>query len=420
MQIKTYRFFLVFLTIVSFINREFLPSGIDYVCFFILLFLFVLPVKKHIVDKESKTLMRTLLILVLVFFANYFLSPYSPPFFLFLFGCFVTIMPFILCYFSHKLDVCANGIISLSDTIIKLAFMFGIIMIVESLFFHVDLDGYALWGTNLFMGGYVTAYQSFGIMLCLSNFYYTKNKKYIAYVAFLFLIIFLSMQLKAIVGCCIFGLTYIIMLRNIKKSLKVALIVLTSIIGLFVFSTSSIFSEKMSDYKEIYTSEEAVEGSARVVLYVKSFEMAKDYFPLGTGQGTFGSIPANITKSKVYDDYGMSGVYGLDFDGPINFRMDTHWASVLGEQGILGLLLYLYLFLFPLKWCKKNKEMPKREYRFVRYIVYSTFLVLIIESFSLPLPNRLGFMFIYAGLCSLITNNKFIQHINNQYEDSVN
>jgi hypothetical protein len=37
--------------------------------------------------------------------------------------------------------------------------------------------------------------------------------------------------------------------------------------------------------------------------------------------------------------------------------------------------------------------------------------VILFESFFLPLPNRLCFIFLYSGLCVLITNDYFIEDI---------
>ena len=98
--------------------------------------------------------------------------------------------------------------------------------------------------------------------------------------------------------------------------------------------------------------------------------------------------------------------------------MDTHWASVLGEQGVLGTLLYLSLMLMPLYRYRKYKIYDPFVNKYVKYILYTTFIVLLIESIALPLPNRMAFMFIYAGLCTLLTNNSFIDTINNNYNES--
>lgn len=73
-----------------------------------------------------------------------------------------------------------------------------------------------------------------------------------------------------------------------------------------------------------------------------SFEVARDYFPLGTGFATFGS---NVTSelgyySPLYFEYGLSNVYGLSLQNP-SFLSDTFWPTVIGQFGSIGLAIYL-------------------------------------------------------------------------------
>lgn len=73
-----------------------------------------------------------------------------------------------------------------------------------------------------------------------------------------------------------------------------------------------------------------------------SFEVARDYFPLGTGFATFGS---NVTSesayySPLYFVYGLSNVYGLSPRNP-SFLSDTFWPTVIGQFGATGIVVYL-------------------------------------------------------------------------------
>lgn len=418
MKVSTYIRFLVPLVLISLVNRLFLPSGIDYICFILFL---IVGIGRSTFHNKSQELFKTeklVCVLLCIYVINYIISPYKCPVYLFFFGSFVTIMPFLISLVTLGVNTDLNGILRVSDVFIKLGILLSLFMIIETATVAVEFDGYAIVKTGVFMGGYVTSYLSFCIMLCFANFYLTNKKTYFRYAVFLLIIIFLSMQFKAIAGACIFAICYILMLRNIRKSLRIAMATITVMLGGLIMTTATVFQTKMDDYLGLYATEDAIDGTARTVLYAKSFDMASDYFPLGTGQGTFGSIPAKMTRSKVYDDYGLSGVYGLDFDGPINFMMDTHWASVLGEQGVLGTLLYLSLMLMPLYRYRKCKIYDPFVNKYVKYILYTTFIVLLIESIALPLPNRMAFMFIYAGLCTLLTNNSFIDTINNNYNES--
>jgi hypothetical protein len=79
---------------------------------------------------------------------------------------------------------------------------------------------------------------------------------------------------------------------------------------------------------------------ARVALYAGAVQIAADKLPLGAGFGRYGSWMSRQEYSSVYDEYGLSGVYGLSRDNP-QFITDTFWPQVLGETGLLGLLGYV-------------------------------------------------------------------------------
>lgn len=81
--------------------------------------------------------------------------------------------------------------------------------------------------------------------------------------------------------------------------------------------------------------------SPRALLYKTGERIANDDFPLGVGFGRFGSYPSRIYYSPVYDQYELSGVYGLSRSYP-DFIDDTSWPSVMGEAGYLGLVAYAF------------------------------------------------------------------------------
>ena len=79
--------------------------------------------------------------------------------------------------------------------------------------------------------------------------------------------------------------------------------------------------------------------SARYNLLSTSFSIAKDYFPIGTGFGTFGSYTSGKYYSLVYSMYGISSIFGLQ-QGKAWFISDSFWPMVIGQFGVIGLILY--------------------------------------------------------------------------------
>ena len=84
----------------------------------------------------------------------------------------------------------------------------------------------------------------------------------------------------------------------------------------------------------------------RVLLYVTGAQIANARFPLGAGFGRFGGYASALDYSPLYDQYGLSGVYGLTPIDPF-FIMDTYWPHIAAETGWLGaaILLAFYLLL---------------------------------------------------------------------------
>ena len=81
---------------------------------------------------------------------------------------------------------------------------------------------------------------------------------------------------------------------------------------------------------------------ARGQFATNGLRIARDYFPFGTGFGTFGSRAAQAHYSPVYYWYHMYHTPGLDPLWP-SYACDTFWPMILGETGWLGMAGYLGL-----------------------------------------------------------------------------
>lgn len=94
-------------------------------------------------------------------------------------------------------------------------------------------------------------------------------------------------------------------------------------------------------------------GVARYILFIVGFRIMKDYFPFGTGFGTYASYYSKVRYSPVYGMYHISSVYGLT-QQKASFVNDTFWPMVFGQTGLLGTLGYcmaLYWIFSRLQSC---------------------------------------------------------------------
>lgn len=124
---------------------------------------------------------------------------------------------------------------------------------------------------------------------------------------------------------------------------------------------------------------------ARTQLTHASIRIAEQRFPLGTGLGTFGGYASLEYYSPVYNELGLSAVYGLS-PSTGDFVSDTQWPYILGETGIAGAALYLLclgvVFVAVLRVARTSGDGR------IRGLAYGTVFVLIdaaLEGFVAPI-----------------------------------
>lgn len=240
------------------------------------------------------------------------------------------------------------------------------------------------------------------IFLVLLPKYYKKN---IGFLLFILLVGSLSLRMKY------FGFLFLtlIFLFYGKKLIKIPKTYFLWIMGILALLMVVIFREKI----EMYFSFEDIDNAwSRAVVLYYSFIIGYDFFPFGTGFGTFSSYYSGAYYSWVYDLYGISNVYGIKREY-WNFIADQYWPMVLGQFGYLGLtamfvVTYNYFMIFLTK-VKSSLGSPKY---YLYLSVLLGFLMLLIDSTSDSIfsQQRAVAMFIYFALVMNTTNK--------QHEDS--
>lgn len=114
-----------------------------------------------------------------------------------------------------------------------------------------------------------------------------------------------------------------------------------------------------------------IEGNGR---YAKSImtgtalKIAKDYFPIGTGFGTFGSTYAAKYYSPVYYLYGIADDPQMGEHARM-YLTDVFWPILLGENGVLGTLFYCGLIFVLFLRIQKIFYYNKMKYFFLIYML---------------------------------------------------
>jgi len=346
---------------------------------------------------------------VLLMIVNAVVSKYSPPALYVAIGSAITIMPFVFFLVSYNFSMTDGEIYRFIQVFILMTAFFGFLLYVDSFILHTVEADYqnAVLSSGIVGFGAWASLANQAIIMCLAEYYRRKDKKLWGFIVFFAISIVLTNQLKAIFSLVVIFTVYIFYLTNIKKSIRVIILsVAVAILGV-ALSLSATFLLKFENYLGSYGDSETYQMIARPALYIGAFQISSDFFPLGSGQGTYGSVPVNMIDSYVYSDYELDKVWGLEDNSEQSFRLDTHWASILGEMGWLGLIFYLALLLYPARHIKerlKNVEEEKR--RYYVFLIKMGVLVMSFESLFIPLPKNFAFIVAYAGLAGLILNRK--------------
>lgn len=136
-------------------------------------------------------------------------------------------------------------------------------------------------------------------------------------------------------------------------------------------------------------------GYARQELTEKSLEIAKDYFPVGTGFGTYGSYYSTVEYSPVYYTYKLSNIYGLQKKYSI-FASDSFWPMIIGQFGYLGTIIYIYILCIVFKMIQTEFN-KKNKYNYISKIICIAYLLIsstaesaFVNPLAIPLAILIG------------------------------
>lgn len=206
----------------------------------------------------------------------------------------------------------------------------------------------------------------------------------VVYFITLIIIIFSTLRSKAIaVGILMALLYYFEFIRNKKFTFKTLILFIPAIVAL---SWNQIVFYFFSDIRL---------DSARYQLLNTSVQIANDFFPLGSGFGTFGSYQSGIFYSKIYDIYKIAGVNGIR-KGATAFISDSFWPMILGQSGWLGLIAFLIVITILIRKIIIVRNTNKIKYVSGMCIIMYLFISSLAESaFVNPIAISLAFLLGY-------------------------
>lgn len=115
------------------------------------------------------------------------------------------------------------------------------------------------------------------------------------------------------------------------------------------------------------------EEIARPMMYKTSLKILIDYFPFGSGMGTFSTAASAVYYSPLYIKYGLNHVWGLQSVG--GFVCDTFYPS-LAQFGIVGIVLFIIF------WKRRLMAIDNIENRQYYLVALMAFFCLAIEQMA--------------------------------------
>ena len=167
------------------------------------------------------------------------------------------------------------------------------------------------------------------------------------------------------------------------------------VVHLFVLVGSLLF---ISSYQ--ITTYFMDEGSARMLFLATSVDIAKDFFPLGSGFATFGGDQARINYSSLYFEYDFNSAYGLGKGEDRGmFLNDNYLAMIIGQTGYVGMVLYGILLYYLFQIMNKDYQLSNR----YKILSMAALLMLIVSSIATGIIKSTNGVFLLSMLSILST-----------------
>lgn len=211
-------------------------------------------------------------------------------------------------------------------------------------------------------------------LLCLKTAFYEKKSR--MFLLMDLVMIAFTLRSKAIVSTMVFAALWVYLVIWKKKMHWYHLVLM------------GIFGAAVAWPQIHYYFFELANWSARSVLLITSLKIMRDYFPIGTGFGTYASAEAAKHYSPVYVKYGFQNnwelrnvadktntqrlirMYDIPRDnlwgGP--YLHDSFWPIIFGQTGVLGTVAYIAAQARLAQRCWQLKKVSFYSFATVLYI----------------------------------------------------
>ncbi len=233
--------------------------------------------------------------------------------------------------------------------------------------------------------------SSIYIIWLARNFHKSSWRKVVAYALLFSLLIMINGSRTALVGVVL--PVFILYRRQIFTKRVMRLFLFAGALGfILVYTSTDLIQRTATNVGDMFNPESKY---IRGILIYYGVVLSIWYFPIGSGAATYGSLLS--ANSVIYDQLGIGDNYYI-----VNEKgtYDSNFASIMGEFGVLGFLLF-YLLLRKLFRRLKNTMHLQAH----RQLMHAIYVVIFFYLVSNPIFMNSLASLIFVWVLSIIVLN---------------
>ncbi|MEZ9584192.1 hypothetical protein AB4230_18090, partial [Vibrio cyclitrophicus] len=323
-------------------------------------------------------------IIILVQCVNYVVSPFSNDFILGMAQTFIHIKAFLVLYlFSQFSESFTKRKVSLifffSFTVVSIGLVLNLIFGPP---WHLLIGVVAKYRDGMIRPISIfenTANLGYFYALTSSVIYLTSNKfnlNGLSRYSVLFIKVIIDFILMHVITVrkLIIGVFPVIFIVFRKERVDNKFFLMISIcafvlVVLLLMRDSYIYEETLLNLSRFNTDDHYY---IRGLMFYYGMNLFVEYFPFGTGGGTFGTIVSTINTLDVYSHVGLSLGWLVNESGKYVGIFDNGFGAYIGENGFIGVVSLIYfIFVMYSRLKRKNKDIA---YFVMAFTVLTSFI----------------------------------------------
>lgn len=375
---------------------EYVDEIVGVFAFLYILFKFI--VKR--INKSSLKIKKILLLLILIIITgilgNLIWKINNFDIYNILLDIFLFIKPYLIFLFAYtylsdfEINRLLKAIKIISKIMIIILFASCVLFIFDKSFFSGSYNQF------IFLSGFGGTVSNW-IIIFLSIIILTEKKISILYYLLSSIIIYYSNS-----GLGLLGLLIILAFSFISKQIHFKWYYLLVFIPFALITSYDEISGYLLDI-----------SSPRGKFFYYSFVTANQYFPIGSGFASYGSMVAANNYSNLYYLYDFNTIWGMTADST-SYLLDNYYPMIIGQFGYFGFVCFLLIVKTLYFDFIKNIYNKKRRYAAIEIFIYIFVMAL---GFNISGVGGCAMFLILAIYCSKTTSNN--QNYNDLLENRI-